>query len=348
MNILHGESAGGSFRVAFNARVEEMLMFRDDISCGPIREFTDINSWSEFRGLYWNRIHKDAGIEFQTEDFGRRDFYSNFQEIESAAECKLWIGTGLSDQLLLSFIVYLFDRLKLAFGKLSIYQFDKIRRNDGKSISVPNLGVVRPDQIMKHPTPWVLNDKQIQQAKKAWEAFTNTTPEKYLEYMSTRDESMPLLQSAMSFIFYRFPKEGNGLSVWDEILLKYTKDYQPETARIIGYTLTHEMEKCLDWVGDLYLTSRLKKMGMPHLKKPLVKLNTLDAPIRKTEVELSPHGELALEGKINVIKENGIDDWVGGVHLDSINDAVWYRNDTITGRYLKRNHSCKPRNQGIL
>ena len=36
-------------------------------------------------------------------------------------------------------------------------------------------------------------------------------------------------------------------------------------------------------------------------------------------------GIKALSGDINMIQENGIDDWVCGVHLDSSSGGLWVR-----------------------
>ena len=323
MNILHGDAASGSFKHALKAPQEEIIVFHDVLSCGPLRKYTDIQSWWVFRENYWNNLDPDSDIESLSYKMLERDFYDRFSDFEAAHEYKLWIGTGISDQLLLAFLVNLFDLHGLDFRKLSVYQFEKI---EGKVSEIQGLGLLNPDQIRNHPPAYVLNDRQIKMAKLAWEAVTDNNPEKYLLYMSTDDECLPLMKRAMGYIFYRYPKANNGLSYFDETLLKNTEKHGPKTAKVLGYTLTDDL-RGLDLVGDFYLFCRLKNLGRPSLCSPLININALDLPMRDTEVSILPDGIKALSDDLNVIKENGIDDWVGGVHLHSLNKNVWVRNN---------------------
>jgi hypothetical protein len=49
--------------------------------------------------------------------------------------------------------------------------------------------------------------------------------------------------------------------------------------------------------------------------------------IRGTEARLTPDGERFLEVELNFVELNGLNDWVGGVHLDSRVGNVWFRQD---------------------
>ncbi len=46
--------------------------------------------------------------------------------------------------------------------------------------------------------------------------------------------------------------------------------------------------------------------------------------MRGTDARLTEAGELFLAGDWDFIEKNGINDWVGGVHLDSKSGNVWY------------------------
>jgi hypothetical protein len=323
MNILHGDSAGGSFKQAFKTHQEEIIVFHDVLSCGPLIKYADIKSWRESRENYWNNIERDNAIANLSYNILERDFYAKFRYLKDANEYRLWIGTGLSDQLLLAFLVNLIDFHGFDFRRLLIYQFERVAE---KNFEVQGLGLLHPDQIRRHPSPYKLSEKQFELTKLAWDAVTDSNPEKYLLYVNAEQDSMPLLKRAMSYLFYRYPKSHNGLSYWDETLLKYSEKHGPNTAKILGYTLT-DCINGLDIVGDFYLFSRLKNLGCSDLTKPLIKTNAMDLPLRYTKTTILPDGKKALSGQINIIKENGIDDWVGGVHLDSLTKNVWVRDD---------------------
>ncbi len=321
MNIFHGESAGGLFMQAFEGAQGEVVVFHDELSCGPLMKYTDLQTWRVFRENYWNSVYRDSATVSLSYEVLERDFYSRFVDFEATHDYRLWIGTGLSDQLLLAFLVNLIESHGSDLRSLSVYQFERV---PGQSFEIQGLGLLRPNQIRDNCAPYVLNEKRIRMAKLAWEAVTESDPEKYLLYMSSDDDSLPLLKKAMASVLYRYPKASNGLSYWDETLLECTAKHGPSAASIIAHAIA-DCFHSLDVVGDVYLFSRLKALGRPNLCQPLVKLNAFDLPIRETKVNILPSGIKALSENLNVIKENGIDDWVGGVHLDSSSGTVWVR-----------------------
>lgn len=324
INILNGDSAAGSFKFAFKVNKDEMLIFRDVLSCGPLEKFSNFETWQKLRESFWRETDHDNYEYLQSFKALSRDLYSNFLTIEFVSECKLWIGTGLSDQLLLLFIIHLFDKFKFDFNKLLIFQFEKIKCTKGNTYPVQGLGLLHPDQIQNHPIPFKINTKQIKYAKLAWDAFTDSSPKQYIQFMNDSNEIMPLLKNAMSYVHFRYPKAINGLSSWDELLLKNSAVHGPKAAKVIGYTMANTING-LDYVGDSYLYSRLKSLASPMLKKSLLKITPQDSSMLETEVQITDFGKLVLENKANVIQENGINDWVGGVNLNSKIHCIWVR-----------------------
>jgi Domain of unknown function (DUF1835) len=71
------------------------------------------------------------------------------------------------------------------------------------------------------------------------------------------------------------------------------------------------------WVGT-GLAEQLALAWMPQF---------LRAIGRRPEAHLTPEGEQFLRGELNFVELNGIDDWVGGVHLDSRTGDVWFNQD---------------------
>ena len=328
MNILHGVSAGKVFQEAFDVEEEKILIFNDILSCGPLKEYADMESWKTFREKYWNQFELYGYKERPSFEDIERDFYTNFDDFKSADSFKLWIGTGLGDQLLLAFIVHLMGYYGLDMQKLEVYQFEKIQRKHF-AIEAWGIALLRTEEVQNHPSAYVLTSKEVVMAQKAWEAVTSPTPEKYLQYLHSDKDTLFLLKKSMGFLFLRYPNITNGLPYWDEALLKYTEKQAPRSARIIGDVLGYEYHDKynLDIVGDFYLFNRLNNLGRANLAKPLVKVNTFDLPMRETETTILPDGIKALSGEINMIEENGIDDWVCGVHLDSSSDGLWVRDD---------------------
>ena len=83
MNIIHGHSAAGSFKQAFHIPIDEILVFSDELSCGPLNKFTDVETWKNFRQEFWCNIGEDNTIEYGAYAFSefQRDLYENFKEL---------------------------------------------------------------------------------------------------------------------------------------------------------------------------------------------------------------------------------------------------------------------------
>lgn len=324
MNILNGDSAASSFKLAFKVSDDDTLIFHDVLSCGPLHKFDDLETWQKARESYW--FSYDARNDYEVNPFKKltRDFYHNFPSIKTILDCKVWIGTGLSDQLLLAFTIYLYDKYELDFDGLSIYQFEEYKSGKGITYPVQGVGLLRPEQIQNHPKPYQLSIEQIEYAKLAWEAFTDTSPKQFLGFMDSPNEALPLLKQAMFFVYHRYPHITDGLCLFDQVLLKNAAIYGSKATRVIGNTMADTMDG-LDYVGDNYLYGRLKSLASPELNKPLVKIHPRDGSMRETRVEITEFGHAVLEKKDNAIQENGINDWVGGVNLSSSNHCIWVR-----------------------
>jgi len=92
---------------------------------------------------------------------------------------------------------------------------------------------------------------------------------------------------------------------------------------VIGHCLSDGNDAGVP-VGDLWLFDRLRRMATAP--QPAVVLEGNDTTsMRGTDVQLTEFGRAILRGRANFVHANGIDDWIGGVHLDSASNRVWVR-----------------------
>ena len=326
MNILNGDSAAGLFKQAFNAKPNEILVFRDVLQCGPLASYSNMQDWKHDRSKFWNDLLKEAGADPVSFDNSPRDFHKEFNELREANEIKLWMGCALSDHLVLVFLVYLLNKFNIDTNKLSIIQFINHHKNGDVILG---LGELHPKYIKQPPDAFKLNESEIDLCLEAWGAITANTPDHYMQLINAKTDLIPTLIKSLKALFYRYPSSYNGLSRWDEILLTNTNKHGPKAARVVGYSMSegwganNVSERGLDTVGDVYLFHRLKKLGRNSLSKPLVNLNSLSLPMRETEVAITKFGKVVLDNDKNAVHENGIDDWVGGVHLNSSNGKCY-------------------------
>lgn len=332
MNILNGDSAAGSFKQAFNMpNSDEIFVFRDVLSCGQLQNFTNLKDWRHFREKFWNSIIEEDFAYPKSFNDMPNDVYTDFDKIQSSNNINLWIGCGLSDQLVLVFLVFLLDKFNFSFDKFSIYQFTDLNRNN--NTLVLGVGELNPNQIKQHSEPRKLNDLEIKQCLTIWSAITNENPDDYMSLYNSEEIFLPELMRSLKALYFRYPKLSNGLSHWDETILKNTREHGPRAARVIGYTITEGWDDAtppgFDTVGDVYLFHRLKNLAHESLAEPLLKLNSLELTLRETEVEITKFGSEVLQGKHNVVNINGINDWVGGIHLDSSIGSTWFRENQV-------------------
>jgi hypothetical protein len=99
------------------------------------------------------------------------------------------------------------------------------------------------------------------------------------------------------------------------------KKHAPITARVIGYTIFHDDCES-DVVGDAYLFQRLHHLA--NLPNPLVHLSENTTQMRKTKVGITDFGENIINQSVSSFPSNPIDDWVGGVHLNSLENSLWF------------------------
>jgi hypothetical protein len=252
-----------------------------------------------------------------------RDLLSNRERLRTAETITLWLGTGLAEQLLLIWVIALLLRLGADADRCRIVQF-----------TVVAVGVLDPSRFKEHPLPTRLTESAIQEATTAWEVVTAPEPDALLGFLADRQRSFPFLQRALSALLHHYPDLSTGLNTWEYLLLGYVRDEGPKAARAVGYTMGHDID-FPEWMADSYLFQRLHRLGASALPRPLLTLSGNTTQLHGTEVRLTQHSEAILAGNGNAVEWNGIDDWVGGVHLDSREGRVWFHgNETLVRRAI--------------
>jgi len=298
INITNGDSAAVSLAEALGSD-RSIIVQHDVLSCGPFPLPKDVEHWIEVRGLVW-------GVDLPTE-CQSHELLQNADALRAADGVCLWMGAGLSDQLMIPAIVHLFTLFGIDPAKLSMIQFP----------GTIALGVLTAGRLKNHPVVESITPAGIAEAQRAWTAFTASDPSALLAFLNEGTAAFPFLRSAMKALIARYPDERSGLNYIDWELLKQTKAAGRKVGNVIVQTFTANNER-FDPVGDMYLLERLKRLADPHLPYPAIDFS-------ENSVELTSTGEAVLAGRKNFVDLNGIDDWVAGVHLDSRSGSVWTR-----------------------
>lgn len=320
VHIAHGESAAGCIRHALHLKLGTLLVNHDPLSCGPLPALESLEEWQRVREHYFRSLYPRGGDSSLTYD---SDLLTNAEVLRDAKSIVLWIGTGTDEQLLLAWTVQVLRAVSADPSRLHVIQFD---HEPTKGFEIVSLGVLNPDQLRAHPPAAALTRESIAEIDAAWSAATATDPQALLAFASGSSGALPILRRSLKSLVFRFPDLNTGLNCWEAELLKYTRDRGPSVAKVIGYTLTHDMGYP-DCVGDGYLFARLRHLADSNLPHPFLSLTGSGISIRGSEVMLTHDGAKALAGKANFVELNGVDEWIGGVHLESRQGSLWFRRD---------------------
>lgn len=313
-------AVGGALRIPEG----HLLIQHDVISCGPMRAFASRDEWIDTRDDFWQEVCGGPALEEFPEDL-----VVDAAEIGRADQVTLWVGAGLADRLLLPTVLKLSDLVGFDLPPIDVREITTHR-----SVKVPVLGwgMLRPEDV-GHPVGRPVESDQIVRARRAWAGLTATTPPSLLTSLEAIDDDTDLL-AAMSTLIGRYPDLVSGLSHWDTALLTALSNGGSGAFTVIGGAIGSN-HFWLDPVGDAYLFWRMKRLGDSSLREPLLTLDGDTNTARGCRVTPTEFGIAVRDGRANHADMNGIDDWIGGVHLrDSVGSPWWRRGGELMPRSI--------------
>jgi hypothetical protein len=319
LHLFTGDSAAGTITEALGLSSHECVVQHDVISCGPVRDFASREEWIAARGRFWMEVCGGPTL-----DEFPGDLVGDAERLRGADRLVLWVGAGLSDRLLLPSLLALAGLIELPLPPIEVAA---IRSHRSLKVPVLGWGMLRATDIGR-PDRVLVDADEVARARAAWNGLTATTPNGYLQAMDGLDEDADLL-AAMSVLIERYPDAVTGLSHWDASLLACVPDTGASGLTIIGgaFGANHHH---LDPVGDLYLYWRMRRLASSALNEPLLRMEGEVSVMSQSRFMLTDFGRAVRAGQASQVAVNGIDDWVGGVHLRAAKGSPWYRrNGTI-------------------
>lgn len=318
--MVSGHSAAGLLRQAFRLDRDRMLVTEDPLSYGPVPSTTDLDAWRSVRERYLSELFNRPG-EPPEDEYHPKGL--DTERLLGADPVVVWLAGVLPEQLMLAQLVVLFEQLCLDETRLRVVQVEQ-----PANVEVTwKISSISPDQLQRlSPKPQVPDADQLREIKRAWRAYTSSEPSDLATYVA-EPGCLPFLHRAMRQLVYRYPHVQSGTSIWDERLLHYAQERGPRAMRVLGHTIGNNDTP--DWIDDVYLFRRLVSLSAPAVTSPLLSATGDTERLRECKVELTPFGEAVLAGEANHVLENGIDDWIGGVHLTSESPITFRDGDTL-------------------
>jgi hypothetical protein len=231
-------------------------------------------------------------------------------------EVVFWLEHDLFDQLiLLRHLDWLssIDRAGTTFSLICIGAFPGVPRFFG-------LGPLTPEQLATLPVQrTTITERQIALGAHGWSLFRASDPRPLFDWAAGDLPELPFVPGALRRHFEDYPSLANGLSRSERQMLSAL--CQRDLTFHELFAACQNMEERV-YMGDTTFRSILH--GLAEGRNPLVR-TAVQAATHPASVRfaLSDLGGVVLSGGADHVDLNGIDRWMGGVHLTSANPWRW-------------------------
>lgn len=316
LHILNGETT--ETILAQTSVPGERFSFRDALIDGPTPAHANAAEWRQLRAdhlstAYGVDLGKCArGLERQEEVFAS---FSDHDEVV------LWFEADVFCQLNMLYVLDWFARRDLGRTKLTLICIDEFPGRPG----FRGLGELRPVQLASlFEERAEVSGDALSLATKAWQAYRSPNPEAIEQLIESDTAALPFLKRALQLHLERFPSVRNGLGRIETRGLELVASGLPRFVDIFPRFIEAEAGYGLGDAQFLNALMRIAQVQLPLLQSSRgMDAGSFDSDkIRNTSFQLTEAGRAVLKGEADFVDMNGIDHWLGGVHLNQAGN-VW-------------------------
>jgi hypothetical protein len=225
-------------------------------------------------------------------------------------EYVLWFEADLYDQLQIIQILARLDNLDVPARRITLIcigEHPGIARFGG-------LGELTAGQLRELPATNArarLTPAALRLATQAWAAFRAPTPDDIGTIAATRSGELRFLGEAFDRLSQEYPSTRDGLSLTERRVLAAIVRGAPDAGTAFVRATARETRP---YLGDGWCFAMMDRMARAPV--PLLDTEPASDPVdRTTRVRLTDPGARVLAGTADHVTLNGIDRWIGGVHL---------------------------------
>ena len=316
LHIHNGDSAAGTAKETDIPG--EHLAWREALVCGPAPGGL---SEENFRNVRARHLADAYGVDFEKCENELRAQEETLSRFSDHEEVVLWFEHDLFCQVQLIFLLNWLAQRDLGRTKLSLIC---IREFPGIA-DFRGLGQLNEEQMSSvYPQRQRVTAAQLQLGSKAWAAYSSSNPKEIESLLESDLSPLPFLKSALVKHLRRFPSTDNGLGRIGNVGLDLIAKGYPNFRSLFPAFTRREPEYGF---GDAQLYLELKRLS--DAPTPLLKLSgggnraaKDPAQMLLSSFEITEHGKAVLAGEGDFVRSNGIDHWLGGVHLEG-KEASW-------------------------
>lgn len=319
MAILHIHNGDSSAGTAGKANIPgNHLAWREALVCGPAPGWMSDQEFQETRARHLAQAY---GIELEKAQSELSEQHVALSRSADHEEVVLWFEHDLFCQVQLIYLLDWFAKHEPGKTRLSLISIDRFPGIE----DFRGLGQLDETQLESlFPARHEITSEQLTLGSKAWRAYSSSNPTEIEALLQSDTSALPFLASALLKHLERFPSTRNGLGRIANTALELIEAGRGEFRILFPEFGRREP---IYGFGDaqLYLETR----RVAEAAYPLLVFENGDKPgamngseLLKTSFKLTDAGQAVLRGDEDFVRLNGIDLWLGGVHLDG-EEAAW-------------------------
>ena len=315
---------------------ERILVWRDALHEGPVPD-TDSATLRKVRATFLStpdpHVDEDAAAAEHSDALALLTGRDQTLEENRTGRYVLWFEADLYDQLQLAEILARLAELDVPpehITLICIGEYPGIAHFGG-------LGELYADQLRTLPTTAAtrLSSEALGLATQAWAALRSRVPDGLGPIAASLSKELRFLPEAFDRLSREYPWSRDGLSLTERRILAAVAEGAGTAEEAF---LASSRRESRPFLGDSWCFRRIAALA--HARDPLLWLDEADVARRprvkrNTRIGLTPTGRSILDGQVDHVALNGIDRWIGGVHLTG--HHVAWRWDEGTERLVRAN-----------
>ena len=319
LNVYNGDSTAITARAA--SIPGDHVSWREALVCGPAPEDLTESEFIEVRARHLATAYNVAIDKCRAELLSMHEALASFSQHD---EVVLWFEHDLFCQVQLIYLLNWFAGREMGETKLSVVcinEFPGMHPFHG-------LGELNEEQLKSlFPRRAEIGPEQFELAVSAWRAYSSADARALISLLRRDLSALPFLKEALKKHLERFPSTRNGLGrIENTSLALVTEGYSKFRSLFPAFS----RRESVFGFGDAQVYLALETMI--NARTPLLVQSNSNhwskdsAQMLLASFELTDDGKAVLAGEEDFVVENGIDTWLGGIHLQG-KEADWRWDD---------------------
>ena len=315
LHIYNGDSTAETARAA--EIPGEHLSWREALVCGPAPSDLAEPEFIEVRARHLSTAYNTPFEKCRAELLAMHEALRTFSEHE---EVVLWFEHDLFCQVQLIYLLKWFAAREIGKTKLSLVCIDEFPGVH----PFHGLGQLNQEQLQSlFPGRSELAAPQLELAVKAWDSYSASNARSLISLLRTDMSALPFLKDALKKHLERFPSTRNGLGRVENTALSLVPAGHNKFRSLFPAFARRESSYGF---GDAQVYLAIE--AMVTARQPLLIQHNINhwskdsAQMLLASFELTADGKAVLAGEADFVVTNGIDTWLGGIHLQG-KEAAW-------------------------